>query len=405
MLSSQLIKQDFPVLSIVNSSSPLSYLDNAATCLIPKPVADIIHQYNQFSHANSHRGFYKLSADATEFVEKSRHKVANFINAELAESIVFTVGATEAINLVANGFVKPRLTAKHNIIVSIAEHHANFLPWQHICEESGASLRVVNIDNDGRIDMEHLETLLDEQTFIVSINHVSNVLGTTNPIKVICEKARRYNSLVLVDGAQAVAHNAIDVKNLGCDFYTFSGHKMYAGMGSGILYGRTEYLEDMSPITLGGGIVDKVTVNEVNYSPSPIRFEAGTRNTSAISGLVEAINYLERLSHESIVEHIHALARYLSEKLKELSFVEPLIPLNNQSIVSFRISGLHGHDVSTLLDQDNIAIRAGHHCAQPLHQYLGVSNSVRVSLGLYNTKEDINRLIKSLKSAHTLLAL
>lgn len=377
-----------------------AYFDSAATCLIPHDVALGKYQYECFKHANSHRGFYRLSAHSTDIVEQARTKVAEFIHANSSDEIIFTPSTTNAINMVASSFVKKHLTANKNIVISIAEHHANFLPWQQLCKSTGAQLKIANILPSGEIDNNHLFSLIDDNTLLVAVNHVSNILGQQNPIKGITNVAHEKGAKVLVDGAQAVAHQEIDIQDLGCDFYVFSGHKCYAGSGIGVLFVHTDLQEQMEPSMLGGGMVDRVNVDDFTSCTGPQKFEAGSRNVAAIVGLVAAIDFLNAQGRGNINDYVKSLSAYLDTKLKALPFIKPLYKLPASSIVGFNLDQIHSHDVATWLDSENVAVRAGHHCAQPLHQYLGVKSSIRVSLGLYNDTRDIDKLVGALINVH-----
>ena len=404
-------KSDFAVFSHPDNSE-LCYLDSAATCLTPTAVAEAMHQYQSFSHANSHKGLYRLSAGATELVEQARALVAEFIGAG-ADELVFTPGTTQAINLVANSFVRPRLhldksadkSADKNIVISCAEHHANLLPWQRLCRQTGAQLRVAPLTREGVIDVAEFAALLDEHTCFIAISHVSNVLGVFNPVEELCRLARQHSIPVLLDGAQAVGHGPVDVKALDCDFYAFSGHKLYGPAGCGALFAKAEHIEVMEPDTLGGGIVEQVSLEETCFIKGPVKFEPGSHNVVAICGLAAAIGYIRDIGWAEILGHMDELSTYLHRQLAALPFIEPLIPpAPGAWLSSFQCRGVHPHDVAGMLDGDDIAVRAGHHCAQPLHHYLGHKSSVRVSLGLYNGREDIDRLVASLQNTYQLLA-
>ncbi|WDE00357.1 aminotransferase class V-fold PLP-dependent enzyme [Thalassomonas actiniarum] len=396
-------KSDFAVFSHPDNTE-LCYLDSAATCLTPKVVAEAMYQYQSFSHANSHKGLYRLSASATERVEQARVSVAEFIGAD-ADELVFTFGTTEAINLVANSFVRPRLSADKNIVISCAEHHANLLPWQRLCQQTGAELRVASLTPQGLLDVAELAALLDDNTCFIAISHISNVLGGLNPVEQVCRLARQQSIPVLIDGAQAVSHGPVDVKHLDCDFYAFSGHKLYGPAGCGVLFARADCIEVMEPDTLGGGIVEQVTLTETRFIDGPMKFEPGSHNVAAICGLVAAIDYIRGIGWPALVAYMDELSVYLHQQLGDLPFIKPLIPgASGAWLCSFQCQGVHSHDVAGMLDGDDIAVRAGHHCAQPLHHYLGLKSSVRVSLGLYNGREDIDRLVASLKHTYQLLA-
>lgn len=397
-------KNDFPLFSS-SVYQKLHYLDSAATCLVPKIVADCSYQYLTQEHANSHRGIYQLSHNATVKVEQARVLISDFINANTPEELVFCNGTTDAINILANGFIKPKLSSRHNIIISQAEHHANFLPWQMLCQQTGAELRIIRLNKNHVIDIEHLNASIDANTLLIAVNHISNVLGTINPVKEICNIAKKNNVPVLIDGAQAVAHHDVDVSDIGCDFYAFSGHKMYAGSSCGGLYINKKHHEIFIPVTLGGGIVDKVTNTEARYVKSIQKLEAGTLNAGGIMCLSAATTYLNSIDKKPIQQYLKQLSIYLLNQLNQLSFIK-LISANDEiaSIITFTMDGVHSHDIASILDSNNIAVRVGHHCAQPLHQYLGIKNSIRVSLGLYSQQDDIDELISALVSCHEMLA-
>lgn len=405
-------QHNFPVYSV---QPQLVYLDSAATCLTPKNVADAIHHYQCFEHANSYKGLYPLSANATKRVENGRAKVADFIGGDKPHEIIFTSGTTEAINQVAQGYVKQKIMtlAKQNrvanIIVSESEHHANLLPWQNLVKELKAELRVVPINLVGSIELKSLSDLLDENTVIVAINHVSNVLGSINPIEEVCQISHAKGVPVLVDGAQAVGHISVNINQLNCDFYAFSAHKMYGPVGIGILYVKENYLDEMQPLIVGGGIVAKTSFLEHSLLPAPLKFEAGSHNVAAIVGLTAAIDYLTTISLPERQNYLQSLSNYLASEMKKLTFIQLFISFEAlevlPNIFSFTVKGVHSHDIATFLGDENIATRAGHHCAEPLHRKFSINASIRVSLGIYNSHADIDCLIDALKRSHQLLAI
>ena len=408
-------KNDFPIFSI-NAHPNLCYFDSAATCLTPKHVAEAIYHYQCFSHANSHKSLYQLSANATELVEQAREKVANFVGAVDHEKVIFTASSTESINLVAASFVHERLTKHSNIIISAAEHHANLLPWQALCKRVGANLRVAPVTSQGQIDVTALAQLIDSDTVLIAISHVSNVLGVINPIKKITAVAHQKNVPVLVDGAQGVRYGPVNFTELDCDFYVFSAHKIYGATGCGVLVCKRQYIEQMSPFQLGAGIAQSVSYQEAIYTGSALKFEPGSHNVAGIVGLVEAIDYLNDITWSEITAHIDALSVYLFEQLCDFSFIKPLVFLPNNefysnntsevvqcpSIFSFTISDVSCQDVASFLDDSDIAVRAGKQCAEPLHQQLNLDASLRVSLGIYNGFDDIDRLVAGIKNLHQL---
>lgn len=422
-------KRDFPVFS-AHAHPHLCYLDSAATCLTPKRVADAMHQYQCYSHANSHKGLYQLSANVTAMVECARERIAGFVGAPSQENIVFTSGTTESLNLVAYSYFvneanpKTLISSTSNIIISAAEHHANLLPWQRLCQQYGATLRIAPLDESGIVDLTQIVALTDSNTVLIAINHSSNVIGRFNPVKKICQFARQKNIVTVIDGAQAVIHGGVNVDDLGCDFYAFSGHKLYGPTGCGVLYCRTGLIEQMRPYQVGGGIIDSVSYEDSRYVSGPLKFEAGSHNVASIIGLVEALDYLEEISWSEINLYLDNLSRYMQKNLSQLGFVKPILNAANYSMTrndlststststntdkfpylfSFQVDKVHSHDVASMLDSENIAVRAGHHCAQPLHKALGINASVRVSLGIYNARADVDRLITGLDNAYQLL--
>lgn len=403
-------KNDFPIFDTPQWQT-LNYLDSAATYLIPRQVADCLHQYHLEQHANSHRGFYQLSHQATNKVEQARAKVASFINSSSAEQIVFCQNTTHAINLVAQGYLAAKLASvlepsKANIVVSIAEHHANFLPWQQLCQQTGAELRIAPLNGSQNVDIDKTLELIDQHTLLVAMHHVSNVTGKTADILTVSRAAHGYNAKVLVDGAQAVASHRVDVQALDCDFYVFSGHKLYAGTGVGVLYGTKEALTETQPSILGGGMVEHVSIEQSKWLTSPLKLEAGTHNTGAIIALSSAIDYLQAVRELGAGDYLNRLGKYCFEQLSQLPCIDLVSKQysQGQTIFSFQLNGVHGHDVASVLDADNIAVRVGHHCCQPLHQYLTLSQTVRVSLAIYNTRQDIEDLVAALANVHQLLS-
>jgi cysteine desulfurase/selenocysteine lyase len=415
-------KHDFPVFSL-RAQPNLCYFDSAATCLTPKYVADAVYHYQCFEHANSHKGLYQLSAKLTDKVEMARLTVAKFIGAEQSSSVVFTKGATEALNLLAYSFVEPlliNLSSEHqnhgsNIVLSVAEHHANLLPWQRLAQQYNVELRFASVNEYGQLDVKKLTSLLDSNTVLLTLTHCSNVLGQFNPVNALCKIAREKNIPTIIDGAQAIAHGPVNVVAIDCDFYVFSGHKIYGPSGCGVLYAKHTLLAEMRPYQVGGGIISSVDFDNSQYLSGPLKFEAGSHNVASIIGLAEALQYLNNISWPEINSYLSNLSYYLHQSLIELDFLQPLISNSNiaqqcpeneyASLCSFALKGLHCHDVASLLDSENIALRAGHHCAQPLHKQLKVNASVRVSLGIYNESKDVDKLIQSLKRAHQLMAI
>lgn len=417
MIVSRDYKDLFPILR-QNTDEPLRYFDSAATCLTPQSVADAVHHFQCFGHANSGRGLYKLSANASEVLENTRRKTLGFLGANessASEKIIFTSCATHSIHLAAFGYLVPLIkkrqlsspTFHFNIVISVAEHHANFTVWQQICEEFHGELRVAEICPSGIIDVEHLAGLVDDETIFVSVCHVSNVLGIKNDIKKIAPIAHRVDAKILVDGAQAVGHFPIEIYDLDCDFYAFSSHKMYGTFGCGVLYLKEALITDMSPVIYGGGIVNKVMEQFTTFLKGAEKLEPGSLNLAGITGLRAAIDFIDQVGWQTIEQHQSYLSAYLIDCLGDMDFIKPVTCglQTNASLFCMNIKGVHSHDVASLLDNNNIAVRAGHHCAQPLHQKLGVKSSFRVSLGLYNTKEDIDQLVLGLKSTYQMLGI
>ncbi len=395
------LREEFPILRQQVRGRRLVYLDNAATTQKPRRVLEAIVRFYETSYANVHRGVYALSERATAAYESARETVRRFLNASRPEEIVFVRGTTEAINLVAHGFGRAFLKGGDEILVTHMEHHSNIVPWQLACEATGARLRVAPIDDRGELILEALERLLGPRTRIVAVAHVSNALGTVNPIHDIVALARARGIPVLVDGAQAVPHLRVDVRALGCDFYCFSGHKVYGPSGIGVLYGAGDWLERLPPYQGGGEMIRTVTFERTTFARAPQRFEAGTPHVAGAVGLAAALGYLEELGLERVAAHEAAL---LARAAEALSGVPGLRRIGNPreacGLISFVIEGIHPHDVGTVLDHEGIAIRAGHHCAQPLMARYGVPATVRASFGVYNTFEDIERLVQALGKVH-----
>lgn len=381
----------------------LSYLDSGATAQKPQVVIDALKRFWQEENAPLHRGVYKLSADATMAFEDVRSKVAKFINASKAEEIIFVRGTTDGMNLLTHSFLRPRLEAGDNVVATEMEHHANFLPWQQCCIEKGAEFRLIPLKKSegsqfpDELDLEATEALLDEKTKLLTFNHASNVLGTVNPVKQLIALARKKGIPVVLDGAQAVVHLSVDVQELDCDFYVFSSHKLYGPDGIGVVYGRNQLLQAMPPYQTGGNMIEFVTQQSSTFAPSPQRFEAGTMPASAVIGLGAALDYLSSFSWQDIEGHEAGLLEYCHSQLEQLPFLKITGHAKHKlGVVSFQVEGVHPHDVGTILDKQNVAVRAGHHCAQPLMSALGLPATTRASFGIYNTREDIDQLYKGL---------
>ena len=392
------IRKDFPILSKTIYNKPLVYLDNAATT--QKPLSVIEAMNNEYLNVNSnvHRGVHWLSQQATELHESARETLRKFINAKSTNEIIFTRGTTESINLVASSFVEGFMNAGDEVIVSEMEHHSNIVPWQLQMARKGIALKVAPIDDKGNLDMEAFKKLFSERTKLVSIAHVSNVLGTVNPIDEIIQFAHSQGVPVLVDGAQSAPHFAIDVQAMDCDFFALSGHKMYGPTGIGVLYGKEEWLDRMPPYQGGGEMIETVSFDKVTFEKPPLKFEAGTPDYVATHGLATAVDYLLDLGMDNIQKHEAMLTKYAMEQLatiKDIRFIGT--PRQKDAVVSFLVGDIHPFDLGTLLDRLGIALRTGHHCAQPLMQRLGIQGTVRASFGLYNTKEEIDVLVKGIE--------
>ncbi len=391
------IRRDFPILGQKIHGKPLVYLDNAASTQKPQIVLDVLHHYYETCNANIHRGVHTLSERATREYEQARRKVQKFLNARAAREILFVRGTTEAINLVAASFGRQNVQAGDEVLITAMEHHSNIVPWQMLCEEKGARLRVAPITDAGELILEEFEKLLGPRTRIVSVVHVSNTLGTINPVKKIVELAQRRKIPVLLDGAQAAPHLRVDVQDLDCDFYAFSGHKLYGPTGIGVLYGKAALLEAMPPYQGGGDMISSVTFEKTIYNTLPYKFEAGTPNIAGSIGLGAAIDYVEALGLDNIVAHEQDLLHYATDRLAAIPGVRLIGTAKERSgAVSFILDGVHPHDIGTVLDQEGIAIRTGHHCTQPLMDRFGVPATARAALAFYNTREEIDALVKGI---------
>jgi cysteine desulfurase/selenocysteine lyase len=391
------IRQDFPLLRRRVYGKPLVYLDNAATTQKPQVVLDRVSQFYVEENANVHRALHWLSEQATDAFEDARATIARFVNARRAEEIVFVRGTTEAINLVAQTYGRSRVGRGDEIVISTMEHHSNIVPWQILCEQQGARLRVIPITDAGELDLDACATLLTDRTRIVSVTHVSNVLGTVSPVTEIVRLAHERDIPVLVDGAQAVAHDAVDVQALGCDFYAFSGHKVFGPTGIGVLYGASALLESMPPYQSGGDMIRSVSFERTRYDDPPRRFEAGTPDIAGAVGLATAIDYLTGIGFARIACVEHELLEYATSALSQLPGVRLIgAPAARAGVLSFVLDGVHPHVVGTILDREGVAIRAGHHCCEPLMDRLGLPATARASIALYNTREDIDALVAAL---------
>ena len=391
------IREDFPILHQEINGKPLVYLDNAATSQKPKSVINSIEKYYRGYNSNIHRGVHTLSENATEAYESARIKVRNFIHANSTKEIVFVRGATEAINLVAQSFGRNTLGSDDEIIITELEHHANIVPWQLLSQQTGAKLKYVPINDNGELVESEYKKLLNEKTRIVAVGHISNALGTINPIENMINLAHEYGAKVLIDGAQATSHTSVDVKKLDCDFYVFSGHKLFGPTGIGVLYGKEELLEKMPPYQGGGDMIKMVTMKETQYNELPHKFEAGTPNISGVIGLGAAIDYVNKIGLENIGNHEKQLLDYANQMASgiiELKFIGTA--KNKTSILSFTLDGIHPHDVGTILNNEGIAIRTGHHCAMPVMEYFQIPATSRASFSFYNTHAEVDVLIEGI---------
>ena len=392
------IRQDFPILGREVYKKPLVYFDNGATTQKPRRVVDAMVDEYYNVNANVHRGVHFLSQQATDLHEQSRERVRQFINAKSTSEIVFTRGTTESINLLAFCFGEAFVHEGDEIIVTEMEHHSNIVPWQMMCERKGALLKVIPITDDGRLCMDSYRQLLSEKTRLVCCTHVSNVLGTINPVKEIVKIAHSNGSLVLIDGAQSTPHFAVDVQDIDCDFFAFSGHKIYAPTGIGVLYGKEQLMEKLPPYQGGGEMIQKVTFEKTTYNDLPYKFEAGTPDYVASHALAAALDYVSGLGMDNIFQHEHELTTYAIARLQEVEGMRIFGPMDGRdAVISFLVGNIHHLDMGTLLDRLGIAVRTGHHCAEPLMTRLGITGTVRASFGLYNTKEEVDALVAGVK--------
>src|SRR5437870_2594017 len=392
------IRKDFPVLSQTVNGNPLVYLDNAASSQVPQMVIERGMQYLKHEHSNIHRGVHYLSMRATNAYEGAREKVKRFINARDMKECIFVRGATEGINLVMNGYGRKFVGPGDEIIISEMEHHANIVPWQMLCEEKSARLRVIPMNDAGELLLDEYDALLNDKTKLVALAHVSNALGTVNPVKEMIDRAHKYGVPVLIDGAQQAPHAPIDVQDLDCDFYTFSGHKMFAPTGSGVVYGKTHLLEKMNPFQGGGDMIKSVTFERTIYADLPNKFEAGTPAIASQIGLGAAIDYLNIIGREKAAAYEHELLSYATQRLSSIEGVRIVGTARKKlSVLSFTIDGVHPHDIGTILDQQGIAVRAGHHCAQPVMKHFNIPATARASFAFYNTKDEVEALARMIE--------
>ena len=401
MISADKIRQDFPILFQEVNDEPLVYLDNAATTQKPKAVLDALKDYYEHENANVHRGVHTLAERATHSYEAAREKVRSFINASETAEVLFTRGTTTSLNWVARSFGEQFIHEGDEILISYMEHHSNVIPWQQLAKKTGASLKYIELTEEGFLDMEKAKELINSNTKIVSIAHVSNVLGVINPVEELAQMIHEQGGILVVDGAQSTPHMAIDVQQIDCDFFAFSGHKMCGPTGIGVLYGKRKWLEQMEPVEFGGEMIDFVELYDSTWKELPWKFEAGTPNIAGAIALGHAIDYLEAIGMENIHHYEEELVAYVLPKLQQIEGLKiygPQDPAKRTGVIAFNLDGLHPHDVATVLDMEGVAVRAGHHCAQPLLKYLQVAATARASFYFYNTKQDADRLVDAILS-------
>jgi cysteine desulfurase/selenocysteine lyase len=398
------VRKDFPVLQRIAGGKPLVYLDNAATSQKPNSVINAISNYYKNYNANIHRGLYSISIEASEAYDKAREKVREYINAREAREIIFTRGTTEAVNLVAYSYGRNNIKAGDEIIISAMEHHANIVPWQVLCEEKNAKLKIIPVNDKGELLIDEYKKLISPRTKLVSVCHISNSLGTINPVKEIISLAHEKDIPVLIDGAQAVQHTKVDVSSLNADFYAFSGHKMYAPMGIGVLYGKDKLLETMTPYQTGGDMISSVSFEKTIYNEIPMKFEAGTPNVEGAIGLDAAIDYINSIGLENISEHESALLNYATDEISKIEGIRIIGTSENKaSVLSFVARGLNALDIGIMLDTSGVAIRTGQHCTEPLMDWFGIPGTARASFAFYNTIEEVDVFIQALKNAVRIL--
>ena len=392
-------KEDFPILK----NRDMAYLDSGATTQKPQKVLDAVEGFYEHENANPHRGAYSLSIEATEAYESTRGKIAKFINARYPEEIIFSKNATESLNLLAYSYGLDNLEKEDEVVISIMEHHSNLVPWQYVTNKTGSTLKYMYINDNFEISKEEIESKITDKTKIVGITHISNVLGTINPVKEIIKYAHKKGAIVIVDASQSIPHMKIDVQDLDADFLVFSGHKMLAPLGIGVLYGKKELLQKMKPFLMGGDMIEYVYEQKTTFAPLPNKFEAGTQNVEGVIGLGAAIDYINEIGYDKIAEVEKELTEYAREKLAKLDYLDLYLTPNKEnhsSVFSFNIKGVHPHDVASILDTENVYVRSGNHCAQPLLRSLGIDSTCRASLYFYNTKEDIDKLVHGLDKAY-----
>ena len=394
-------KKDFPILN----EKQITYLDSGATTQKPEQVINAIDEYYKTTNANVHRGAYSLSVEATAKYEEAREKVARFINSPSAEQVIFSKNATESLNLIAYSYGMENLKKDDEIVLSIMEHHSNLVPWQKVTKATGSKLNYMYINDEFELSDEEIESKITDKTKIVGIAHVSNVLGTINNVKKIIKYAHKKGAVVIVDASQSIPHMRIDVQDLDADFLVFSGHKMLAPLGIGILYGKRELLNKMNPFLMGGDMIEYVYEQETTFAPLPNKFEAGTQNVEGVIGLGAAIDYIENLGYENIQKIEDEVVTYARQELSKLDYLTIYMTPNKENhsgVISFNINGVHPHDVASILDSENVCVRSGNHCAQPLMRFLGIDSTCRASFYFYNTKEDVDNLVKALNKAYNM---
>jgi len=391
------IREDFPVLHQEVYGKPLVYLDNAATSQKPLAVIDTLYNYHHSQNANIHRGIFYLSEQATQRFEEARGKVQKLLNAKESKEIIFVRGTTEAINLVAFSFGELFVHEGDEILITHLEHHSNIVPWKMLCERKGAILKVVPMNEEGEIPFEEFKKLLSPKVKMFAVSHISNALGTIQDVKAMIKEAHKHDIPVLVDGAQAVPHMSVDVQDLDCEFYAFSGHKMFGPTGVGVLYGKEAWLEKLPPYQGGGDMISQVHFDKIAYNKLPYRFEAGTPNIAGVIGLGAAIDYIQKIGYDKIAQHEHELLEYAQKKLAEVPGIRFIGTAKHKTgVISFTLKDIHAHDIGSILDQEGVAIRAGHHCAMPVMDFFKVAATVRASFAFYNTKEEVDVLVKAL---------
>ena len=396
-------KDDFPILK----NRDISYLDSGATTQKPQCVIDAVENYYKMYNANPHRGAYSLSIEATEMYENTRAKIAKFINAENPEQIIFSKNATESLNLLAYSYGLDNLQPEDEVVLSIMEHHSNLVPWQYVTKKTGSTLKYMYINNEYELTREEIEEKITDKTKIVGITHVSNVLGTINNVKEIIKYAHSKGAIVIVDASQSIPHMRIDVQDLDADFLVFSAHKMLAPLGLGVLYGKQSILDAMRPFIMGGDMIEYVYEQDTTFAMLPNKFEAGTQNVEAVVGLGTAIDYIEKIGYDKIQEAEKEVVSYAREELSKLDFVKMYITPNEENhsaVISFNVEGVHPHDVASILDSVSVCVRSGNHCAQPLMRFLNIDSTCRASFYLYNTKEDVDRLVKGLEKTYNMFS-